>query len=314
MNYVNKQPILGINFIQVNRSVIFLIGLLISGISHSQNNQSILQRLDTIRKDSLEIDPIFRRVKISLNYSSATTFLGRKDTISIPILSPSFKYTTSKNFIYQISLVHTNTTNKLFDELDVKIGKHFYIGEKYDASLSYSHFFFNKSVSRINSFVNNDINFYNGFDFNYFYSAINTDFTYGKKTFTIKGKKKNKTHNLTVVSRDISLTWINLRQFYFYEFFNQNDKFIVTPEIDLVFGTQNSIRLYKNINTKQTAASRFQIRAITLNLDLLYVYKQLSFNISPFVTFPKNVVEGQASKPYFVIYAGLFYAWKWEKK
>lgn len=281
----------------------------------SQNNETIIADLDTVKKDSIEILPVYNKLKLAFNYSSANTFLGRKDSVSIPILTPSFRYTSTKLYFFQGSLVHTNTTSKIFDELDLKLGKRYYGGEHYDGSISYAHYFFSPQVSRINSFVNNDINIYNGFDFNLLYSALSLDFTYGKKTATVKAKKTGKTYNLTAVSRDISMTWMNLKQFYFYELFNSNDLFILTPELDFVFGTQNSIHLYhKKNNTANTTEAAFKTRAITFNLDFLYIIKKLSINISPYVTFPQNPSVGQSSKPYFVIYGGLFYTWKWEHK
>ncbi len=279
----------------------------------SQVNDSLILKLDTLKKDSITIDPLYRKFKISLNYSSATTFLGRKDSVSIPLLSPSIRYITSKNYFYQASLVHTNTTAKLFDELDIKIGKRYFGGNNYDGSISYGHYFFSPQVSRLNSFVNNDINIYNGYDFNYIYSAISLDYTHGKKSFYIKAPKTGKTYKLTAISRDFTLSWINFHQFYFYELFNSKDLFIFTPEIDFIFGTQNSIHLYRNKNN-QTEEERFKSRAITVNLDFLYILNKLSINFSPYVTFPQNTSVGQSSKPYFVIYGGLFYTWKWEHK
>jgi hypothetical protein len=300
------------NYIQI--SIILLLSILFQKNSViSQINDSLISKIDTLKKDSIDELPLYRKFKLSFNYSSATTFLGRKDSISIPILSPSMRYISSKNYFYQATLVHTNTTNKLFDELDIKVGKRYFGGENYDGSISYGHYFFSPQVSRLNSFVNNDINVYNGYDFKYIYSALSFDYTHGKKSFYIKGPKTGKTYKLTAISKDFTLTWINLHQFYFYEIFNQNDLFIVTPEIDLVYGTQNSIRLYRNKNN-QSVEERFKARAVTINLDFLYILNRLSINFSPFVTFPQNPSEGQNSKPYFVLYGGLFYTWKWEHK
>ena len=296
----------------------FLFFFFINSISTfgiSQNNETIIADLDTVKKDSIEILPVYNKLKLAFNYSSANTFLGRKDSVSIPILSPSIRYTSSKLFFFQSSLVHTNTTSKIFDELDLKLGKRYYGGEHYDGSISYAHYFFNPQVSRINSFVNNDINIYNGFDFNFLYSALSLDYTYGKKSATITTKKTGKTYTLTAVSRDISMTWMNLRQFYLYEVIKPVDLLIITPELDFVFGTQNSIHLYhKKNNTANSSEAAFKTRAITFNLDFLYILNKLSINISPYVTFPQNPSLGQSSKPYFVLYGGLFYTWKWENK
>lgn len=275
--------------------------------------QFITAQNDSIANDSI-VPKKYRRIKISLNYSSANTILGRRDSVAIPLLSPSFKYTSSKNFFTTISFIHTNTTSRVFDELDTKFGYRFFIGDRWDGSVSYSHYFFASEVTRLNSLVNHDINAYLGCDLTYFYTALSFDYTAGKKVVPYKNKF-GKIVNYTAKLHDYNLTWMNYYQFEWEV--GKRGTFILTPEVDLIFGTQNNIALYRNallLNPKLANASSFNLKSVNYNLDLLYIIGRYSINLSPFYAVPYHVTNVASNKPYFVMYGGLFYTYKWEKK
>ncbi len=307
---------------------------------HAQNVGNTSHIGDTIiNQETIENEPVYRRFRTSLNYSSANTLLGKRDSIAIPILTPTFKYTSSKDFFYQLSLVHSNTTNKLFDELDLKVGKNFYIGERWNFTLAYARFIYSKYIDRINTVVNNDFNAYAGFDWGHdVYTGLSLDYTSGKKTIayhivdSVLPKKGNKyilvdkTENTYIQAKDFTMTFMNSITFYFYELLNESDKLIVTPEIDVVYGTQNGVETIssskKNAkgkgkkikSTTQTIKTNTPFLSYTFNLDFRYVLKRFTINLSPYYTIPQNISLGAASTPYFVMYGGLVYTIKWEHK
>ena len=307
---------------------------------HAQNVGNTSHIGDTIiNQQTIENEPVYRRFRTSLNYSSANTLLGKRDSIAIPILTPTFKYTSSKDFFYQLSLVHSNTTNKLFDELDLKVGKNFYIGERWNFTLAYARFIYSKYIDRINTVVNNDLNAYAGFDWGHdVYTGLSLDYTSGKKTISyhtvdsVLPKKGNKyilvdnTENTYIQAKDFTMTFMNSITFYFYELLNESDKLIVTPEIDVVYGTQNGVETIssskkiakgkgKNFkSTTQTIKTNTPFLSYTFNLDFRYVLKRFTINLSPYYTIPQNISLGAASNPYFVMYGGLVYTLKWEHK
>lgn len=288
------------------------------------------QKPDTLQIDSLQ-NPQYRRFKVSLNYSSANTLLGKNDSIPIPLLSPSFKYTTAKNIFYQISLVHTNTTSKIFDELDAKVGYNHDFNDRWSASIAYTHYFFDKNVDRLNSMVNNDVNLYVAYDWDILYSAISLDYTSGKKTFnttdTIYGKKGKYVlvqNTASLSSKDITLTLMNSKQFFFFELISKKDRLILSPEIDVYFGTQNSVennqrtlnakKLKKTYSQTVNSSSTLPFMAYTFNLDLRYTINKITFNLSPFYTVPQKIGNETIAKPYFVMYGSVYYSMKWIKK
>ncbi len=318
---------------------IFLFTIILQKL-HAQNVGNTSHIGDTvINEETIENEPVYRRFRASLNYSSANTMLGKRDSIPIPILTPTLKYTTSKDFFYQLSLVHSNTTSKVFDELDLKVGKNFYVGERWNFTLSYARYNYSKEVDRLSAVVNNDFNAYAGFDWGHdVYTGLSLDYTTGKKTvsyhsvdttFAKKGNKYVLVDNsgyTYIEAKDFTATLMNSVTFYFYELFNENDKMIITPEIDILYGTQNGVET--NATTKklakgngknaksssQTIRTNSPFLAYTFNLDFRFVMKRLSLNLSPYYTIPQNITAGAAASPYFVMYGGIIYTLKWEHK
>ena len=250
------------------------------------------------------------RLRFALKYSSANTFYGRKDSVSIPVLSPSLKFTSSTNFFLRTALVHTNTTEKVFDELDLELGYRHFFGDRLDASVSYTRMFFSKNVSRLNSVANNDINLYLGYDLDYFYSGLSFNYTSGSQTIQAKKTPKNPKRPApaaVITAKDYTVNWMNSKDLVVYELLSTNDKLIITPEVDLIFGTQNGIQVYRKKETEQTPASSFNLKAYDFSIDLRYMFKNIILNITPDYTIPVNVPAGDYSSPYFVFYGGIYY-------
>lgn len=307
-------------------------------------NTNLEQNLDSIPKETENgdtlIDKEYRRLRISTNYSTSNSFLGKLDSLAVPIITNSIKYTTFNNFFYQINLIH-GTKGVLYDELDTRFGYTKYINNLI-LSASYTHFFFNSNVERFNAIVNNDFNFYIAYDWYYLFTALSLDYTLGKKNFIEYSENTNlnkssvfssitTTKNIAAQSNDFNLTFINSRQFYIYEVLSKHDKFIISPEIDVIMGkphdTYNESLTYdyylkKKVNSKpivQTGQKTYNLTqffcSTIINLDLRYVYKNITFNLSPYYYIPYNIGIGvnERSSPYLVWYSSIFYTFKWEK-
>jgi hypothetical protein len=254
-------------------------------------------------KDSSLVKSKNQQLRLALKYSSANTFYGRKDSVSIPLLSPSMRYTFANNIFVRTALIHTSTTEQIFDELDLELGYRFYAGEKWDFSTSFTRMFFSQKVSRLNSVANKDFNLYMGFDADLLYTALSFNYTSGSKT--IQSKKRNISR--TIFAKDYTLTWMNSRDFYAFALLNENDKVIFSPEIDVYFGTQNGIQFYRKKDQINSLNSNFNAKAIDFSLNMRYVLKQVSISLTPNYTIPLNVPQGDYSSPYFVFYGSVFY-------
>lgn len=283
----------------------------------SQDTDSLELILNNKNSDTIPTDPKISKLRMYLTYSSTNSFLGKKDSIAIPLIRPAIKYTHWSGLFTKIALVHTSTTSKAFDELDFSLGYQFNIGNHWDGSISYARFFFSKDVSRITSLVNNNLNAYFAYDFDWLYSAISFDYSSGSKTYikaAKKGKNPSKTNSVTTSLKDYTFTLMNSKAFNSYDVFIEDDKLIISPEVDLYIGTQNNVIVYhKKITTSNTASS-LNLKSAVVNLDVMYVYKNGIFNLSPYVNFPIIVSEGETNNPFFVLYGGFYYTLRWQKK
>ncbi len=322
-------------------ALVFCVFLIYGNLLVQEINQPV-SKMDSINSNLINTGyPAYRRIRLSVNYSSANTMLGKRDSIPIPIFTPTFKYTSSKDYFYQFSLVHSNTTNKAFDELDLKVGKNFYVGEKWNFTLSYTRYIFSKEVDRLSAVVNNNVNLYSGYDWGHdFYSGLSLNYTSGSKTKKYVSTDSTWKPNLNkyiyyldsgytaVSAKDYTATLMNSWTYYLYGLCNVDDRLIISPEIDITWGTQNGVET--NASTKRVSKSKgkgklsktttetintnIPFLAYTFNLDLTYRYNRLGINISPYYTIPQNIVAGAAAKPYFVWYGGVNYTLKWERK
>lgn len=320
-------------------ALVFCVFLIYGNLLVQEINQPV-SKMDSINSNLINTGyPAYRRIRLSVNYSSANTMLGKRDSIPIPILTPTCKYTSSKDYFYQVTLVHSNTTSKVFDEVDLKVGKNFYVGEKWNFTLSYARYFFSKGVDRLSAVVNNDINAYAGYDWGHeIYTGLSLDFTSGKKKVpfhTIENKFDKKQNKYVLVdnsgytymqARDFTMTLMNSVTFYFYDLLISEDRLILTPEIDVVWGTQNGVETNASTkklangngklakSTTQTITTNTPFLAYTFNLDFRYVMHRFAWNLSPYYTIPQNIIPGAKNAAYFVMYGGVNYTLKWERK
>ena len=79
--------------------------------------------------------------------------------------------------------------------------------------------------------------------------------------------------------------------------------------------TKKLAKAKKQISQSYTSNTSIPFMAYNINLDFRYAIKRWTLNLSPFYTIPQKVSnEVQTSSPYFVMYGGIFYTWKWLKK
>ncbi len=252
----------------------------------------------------------FRKLKLALTYSSDNVFKGRKAGSSIPVISPMIKYTTKPGLFAQVSL--TNTPGKkatLFDELDTRIGWIFDLSDKWDASFSYAHYFFNSKSARINATVQNDLDLSLGFDWNVLYSRLIADYSSGSSSFSKKGK------SISSHTKDFSVTFMNLHDFSID--LTKKSKLIITPEADLLWGTQNFLSAFNGKTDSaqyQKQVSAFSLTAYVLYLDVKYKRGKFYILLSPSYTIPQNVPTGESSSPYFVMSGSIYYLFRSKSK
>lgn len=251
----------------------------------------------------------YSKLKVELDYTSDNSFNGRKNIIKTPLLSPLVKYTNKSGFFTQASVLSDpkNKSKQIFDELDAGLGWMFDFSDKWDGSVAYYHYFYGSGVSRLKASIQNDINLSAGFDWDIFYSRILADYYIGNPKISAKGKVKAKNSN------DYNITLVNMHDFDID--LTKNSSLTISPEADVLFGTQNFLAAYKKkADTSQYVrqASSFALTSCIFYLDIKYKVKNLSILLSPSYTIPQNVPVGESSTPYFIMSASVYYTFKYK--
>lgn len=253
----------------------------------------------------------YSKLKIELDYSSSNTFIGRKDSINIPVITPYLKYTTKNRFFFTSSLVHSSETKLFFDELDLGAGKKFVFSDNCDGSISYTRYFFDSKVQRLRSTVVDYFSTYIGYDYKILYSRL----SFGRSGGSTKNGKKKVTTPKSL--NDYCFTLANSHTFYFDDVIKKDDEFYVSPEVDFQLSTQNFLVTYKGkkdavYKEYQKQASKFSFTAITFYLDVSYQIKNFVFDFMPYYTIPMNSPTGENSSPYLVYTGSIYYTIKWK--
>jgi len=265
----------------------------------------------TKTSDSTKLSEKQRKLKIGIDYTSDNSFNGRKGTVKTPMLSPLVKYTARSGFYTEAAVVSAPTTKSknIFDELDAGVGWLFDFSDNWDGSASYTHYVYASGVSRLRSSLQNDVSLSAGFDWDILYSRLIADYYLSDPKTSKKGKikvKNSKDYNITVANMhdfDIKLT--------------KNSMLTISPEADVLFGTQNFLAAYKGkTDTSKYAkqASSFTLTSYLFYLDVKYRVKNFSILLSPSYTIPQNVPEGESATPYFIMSASVYYTFKSKDK
>ena len=296
------------------KKIIFII--LFCASFYSYGNSNYRASADTAKTDSTKTTEKYRKIKFGVDYANASTFNGRKDTSVRYTVSPSLEYIGKLGFFSKLSLVHVPATKKIFDELSADIGWNFDFSDKWDGSIGYSHYFFDTKAARINAAIANRLDANVGYDWNLLYSFLDIEWDGGNNKFPVKAPSNpQKTLLVAKKTNDVFVTFSNSHEFLFDDLLKKSDRITITPNADILLGTQNFLITYKGktdvaFKKYQQQAAKFNLTGYMLYLEMKYKIKKLSFELIPNYIFPKNVPPGESTKPFFVMNAGIYFTFK----
>jgi hypothetical protein len=293
---------------------IFIILFSISYYSYGINSCNVLA--DTSKTDSVKVTQKFRKIKLGVDYASVNTVNGRQDTSVRYTFSPSLEYIGKLGLFGKLSLIHVPATKRVFDELSADAGWNFTFSDKWDGGIGYSHYFFDTKAAMINAAISNRLNVNAGYDWDILYSYLDIDWIGGNNKFPVKvPANPKKTTAVLKKTNDVFVTFSNSHQFSFDDLLKKGDYITITPNADILCGTQNYLITYKGktdvaYKKYQEQAAKFNITGYMLYLELKYKIKGLALELAPDYIFPENVPAGESTKPFFVMNAGIFYTFK----
>jgi hypothetical protein len=178
-----------------------------------------------------DTDTVFRKSSVSVGarYGSDIQFFGRTGPVGYPFLSADAIYNFKSGAFVYGSVFQVLGYNPVIDEVDFGAGYLFKYSKAFSGAFSYTRFIFTKNAAQvIKSASANDINFANGFNWNFAKSSVTFDYLFGYAN----------DYFITLnTSKYIETSW---------GIFDDKDYLSFNPTISAILGTQNFVGRYND--------------------------------------------------------------------
>jgi hypothetical protein len=214
--------------------------------------------------------------QFALEYNSNSVYLGRKDSLGTPYLSPTLGYYDKSGLFIEGNLSYLmRSGDSRIDETTIRGGWDFSKGN-FSGELAAEKNFYNSSSTNVKSEVKGSISFLASYDFGVIETMLTPGVNFGNKN-------------------DFTLQWQ-----VDHPFTADEEKFSITPSFLLNGSTRNFYGSYfgkRRLKKKgQTAtvtavvndASKFKIMDYELSLPLSYTLNRFTFGINPTYAIPQN--------------------------
>lgn len=216
--------------------------------------------------------------KFSANYLTNSVYNGRKDSLTLPYLTPSITYYDKSGFYVggSLSYLMAKDENRI-DLFTLDAGYDFSIGDKFSGGIYAAKYFYNNSSVAVRSETTGSFGFGVSYDPGIVTLYSGVDFSFASKT-------------------DINVSTSLSHVFYFGD---DNNQWSITPSFAMNAGTQNSYqdfvrkRKFKGPNGNNIvikSSSKFDILDYELSLPITYDLKKLGFFLTPTYALPQNGV------------------------
>ncbi len=218
----------------------------------------------------------------SINYLSNGVYLGRKDSLNLPYITPTISYFNKSGLYLSGSISYLNSsTHSQIDLFELETG-YVFTANKLEGSVSFYKDFYNTKSYGVKSETNGSLNGSLDYDLGFIKPSLQADMTFGTKTDYSAGLRLEHT------------------------FYTANDHLEITPSFSLFASTQNYYSSYYN-NRKYSAkrkkatttgvetitaflpnAAAFKIMDYEFSVPVNYTLGNFTFNITPTFALPTN--------------------------
>lgn len=221
---------------------------------------------------------------LGVNYQNDNVYMGRKDSLKLPYITPSIGYYDKSGLYVTTALSYlTAAENNRIDLVTLEGGYH-YLKNNFEAQAAAIKYFYNSQSTSVKSEVKGALNAYTAYDFGYIKPSLEATLNVG-------------------TASDINTT-LGLE----HTFYMINNKLDVTPAVFVNAGTRNyygayySKRRYNALRKKKrlagtnyyditaqvTDATKFKLSDYEFNLPVYYTCGKFSFNVTPSFAIPVN--------------------------
>ena len=164
-------------------SLIFSLIFLCSQHSNAQDTSQLVNtKMKVPPLDTTTARPKKSYVGLALSYVNDNIYLGRKDSLRVPYLSPKIGYYHKSGVFVEIETgFNTSSANSGLDLVTLAAGYAFESGN-YDAQFTASKFSYSSSSASVKSEIKGSIEYINGYDFGFIKPTLQGDINFGSRT------------------------------------------------------------------------------------------------------------------------------------
>lgn len=163
----------------------FTISLIFLCSQHSSaqdTSQIVNLKPKTAASDSIAARPKKSYAGLGLNYVNDNVYLGRKDSVHVPYLSPKIGYYHKSGVFAEVEVgFNTSTVNSGLDLVTLAAGYALESGN-YDAQFTASKFSYSSSSTSVKSEIKGSVEYMNGYDFGFIKPTLQGDINFGTRT------------------------------------------------------------------------------------------------------------------------------------
>jgi hypothetical protein len=251
------------------------------------NNLPKVKFVDTSTSKNIEdsseyLFPRKSHFMASLTYLNNNVYLGRKDSVATPYITPMFGYYHKSGLYINGSVSYLAIANESrIDLITAEAGYNIRAGN-FEGQASAAKYWYNASSFNVKSEIKGSLAFFAGYDFGFIKPTLTPALYFGEKM-------------------DISLTMGIEHSFYF-----DDDDIEITPAINVNASTENfyssyyELRRYSEKRKKRSTsvnetisgtlpnAGQFQILDYELTAPISYTLNKFTLNFSPVYAIPVN--------------------------
>ena len=216
--------------------------------------------------------------KLAASYLTNSVYNGRKDSTTLPYLTPSFGYFDKSGFYVKGSISYLAASgDSRIDLFSLETGYDFTISDKLYGGIYGSKYFYNNSSTGVRSETKGALGGSLSYDPGFITVSSGIDVSFASKT-------------------DINFSGSLAHGFYFGD---DGDEWSITPTITVNAGSQNAYQDYvkkrksKGVSSTaiQTNSSNFSILDYELSLPFAYDTKKWGLFFTPTYAIPQNPIS-----------------------
>ena len=256
-----------------------------SKIQHVAND-SAGRRLDSLQQNSQNNDSIAPTKKKSyltagISYLNDNVYLGRKDSVKIPYITPDIAYYFKSGFYMEGSLSYVSSSSQSRIDAVAFSGGYAFTANNYSGDVTASKFFYSSQSTSVKSDVKSSLAYYNSYDFGFISPTVTATLNFGTKT-DIAGEFGLE-HTFSALNENLSITPTFVAnastQNYYSNYYKKRKYSIKRKGKTPTPGIANVSGIVEN-------ASTFKLLDYEASLPLEYETGKFTFSFTPVYAIP----------------------------